>query len=214
MDYITLANNNIEIIAKLITDNKAAFESMDLKLHDVSYYVYDKAQTEYSDLPYDFNDLFYDFCELSYDLMIEDFNISGLEFKPDIIGRTSKFYIDKKYNLSYGIDSLIMELLNYGCYQYNVIPDIENNHIIVDQWIIEDDTNIMYIASSEFIEDCKKQLQPIIDIYDYINGFKKDQINIFKEYLNNLLEDIRHQKECEDKHNFEVWLSGVEKIIA
>ena len=218
-NMIIKANENLNRAMKIIKDNQAAFESMDLKLHDTSYYSWSEAGTDFPEIEEDMNDLFYDFCDISYHFMVEDFNESGYEWeKRQYIGRTSSFYLSGYQIRGYrteteDIDSILSEVLEkYGW--YDSIPDIEDGKIVIDDYIEDSKANIEYIASEEFIQDFNKEISGILKMYEYIKDFKDNQIEYFKEYLQGIQDDILYQREQTEKHNLDVWLAGVSAIVA
>jgi hypothetical protein len=217
-NLIIKANENLKRAIEVIKNNQAAFESMDLKLHDVSYYTWKSAETDFPEIEEDMNDLFYDFCDISYHLMEEDFNMFGYEWeKRQYIGRTSSFYLSgyqiRGYRTVTGdIDYILYNIIEKIGYPY--IPDIEVGQIVIDEYIEGCIANIEYIGSEEFIQDFNKEISGILKMYEYIKDFKDNQVEYFKEYLQGIQDDILYQREQTEKHNLDVWLAGVSAIVA
>lgn len=218
-NLIIKANENLKRAIEVIKNNQAAFESMNLKLHDVSYYSWKSAETNFPEIEEDMNDLFYDFCDVSYMFLEEDFNYYGYEWeKRQYIGRTSSFYLSGYQIRGYrteteDIDDILYEVLEKNGY-YDSIPDIKDGKIVIDDYIEDSKANIEYIGSEEFIRDFNKEIDGIIKMYEYIKDFKDNQVEYFKEYLQGIQDDILYQREQTEKHNLDVWLAGVSAIVA
>lgn len=218
-NLIIKANENLKRAIEVIKNNQAAFESMNLKLHDTSYYSWKSAETDFPEIEEDMNDLFYDFCDVSYMFLEEDFKENGYEWeKRQYIGRTSSFYLSGYQIRGYrteteDIDSILYEIIEkYG--YYDSIPDIQDGKIVIDEYIEDSKANIEYIASEEFIQDFNKEISGILKMYEYIKDFKDNQVEYFKEYLQGIQDDILYQREQTEKHNLDVWLAGVSAIVA
>ena len=217
-NLIIKANENLKRAIEVIKNNQAAFESMDLKLHDTSYYSWREAETDFPEIEEDMNDLFYDFCDVSYMFLEEDFKENGYEWeKRQYIGRTSSFYLSgyqiRGYRTETGdIDDILYSIIEQV--GYPDIPDIENGQIVIDDYIEGCIANIEYIGSEEFIQDFNKEISGILKMYEYIKDFKDNQVEYFKEYLQGIQDDILYQREQTEKHNLDVWLAGVSAIVA
>lgn len=214
---INKANENLNKAIQIFQDNEKAFSSMNLKLHDASYYAW-SAKEDYPEIEDDMTDIFYLFCEVSYDQMLEYFEEQGYDFENrSYIGHTSSFYLDKGYQFDRisDMDNLLYNVIEKNGYAYDITPEIKDGKLDeTDEWFDETSENIQYIASDEFLEDLNKDISPIIGMYEYIKDFKENQVEYFKEFLEYKREEILYEKEQKEKHDLEVWLSGVEKIVA
>lgn len=217
-NLIIKANENLNEVVQIIRNNQAAFESMNLKLYDTSYYSCSEAETDFPEIEEDMNDLFYDFCDISYHFMVEDFNMYGYEWeKRQCIGRTSSFYLSGYQIRGYRTETEDIDDILYSIIEqvgYPDIPDIEDGQIVINDYTEDCIDNLEYIGSEEFIQDFNKEISGILKMYEYIKDFKDNQVEYFKEYLQGIQDDILYQREQEEKHNLEVWLSGVSAIVA
>lgn len=217
-NLIIKANENLNEVVQIIRNNQAAFESMNLKLYDTSYYSWKSAETDFPEIEEDMNDLFYDFCDVSYMFLEEDFKENGYEWeKRQYIGRTSSFYLSGYQIRGYrteteDIDDILYNIIEKIGYPY--IPDIENGQIVINDYTEDCIDNLEYIGSEEFIQDFNKEISGILKMYEYIKDFKDNQVEYFKEYLQGIQDDILYQREQTEKHNLDVWLAGVSAIVA
>ncbi|MFR7913837.1 tyrosine-type recombinase/integrase [Eubacterium ramulus] len=103
-ELIEKANEQCKRIKDYITENKGMFSSMDLKLHDASFYEFGKME---NDFPMCFKEnedrscgytYFYDFCEDRYDQFKEWCEEEKINFMAMChhIGSTSSFYLYEK----------------------------------------------------------------------------------------------------------------------
>lgn len=173
---------------------------MDLKLHDacgMTVFIKDiaggKTTIELDDSAV--NDLFDSFCQDAFstfkDMTFEDLKIF-LDFNDitDYIGRTSKFYLTTMHN-NYK-DKYAMALYEIAS---DLLCDIElkteNNTVQIDfdrtmEFYDEDyerlAVDLTYIINGlvEYIENILKDVKMV---YDYIENFKKEQKEMFTEYV-------------------------------
>lgn len=180
MKDFTKANNEIKKVCDYIKEHEKMFDMMDLKLHDVSFYQWENELD---------NELFYDFCDCSYNWMLEYFTENNITFNPSYIGRTSKFYLDKRITFScrfpYEPDyqSIIYDLLDDMGY-CDCIPDITTDCKIDinDPYINDCEANIDYIENdlyNDFIKSC----EDVKKVYEYIKDFKDNQVEYFKDFI-------------------------------
>ena len=188
--------------------NDDAFQMMNLKLHDASFYAYKDLENDYPALYKatidDETDLFYRFVEDSYDQFEEWIkeNFKGKEFRDFTIpvGRTSSFYLgdnNVEHSNRYGdggkilVESTLENLLDeeYGYYNCG-FPLTEEGKI--DRQKFYDDfrtymeesfDEIVYVASGEFKEAVEYRYEDAVKIYDYIKDFKENQVKYFKSWL-------------------------------
>lgn len=205
MEYNKLlekANGELKRVLDFIEKNAGAFGSMDLKLHQVSFYDYRK------DFPLcaGKEDLFYDFCELEYEAFIEWCKNEGIDFDEmrNNIGRTSKFYLHNfnDSNMDYVLYNIIAE---YGCWWYGDYFAIVNG-IIVNTDITdykEETTEALEYLANELYNDFVNGCDDILIVYSYIKDFKDNQVDNFKLYLEGvedfLLAELKAEEEAKEK---------------
>jgi hypothetical protein len=141
------------------------------------------------------DDLFYSFCQDAFstfqDMTFEDFdhfiNFSDIA---DYIGRTSKFYLttmhnDYKNKYAMALYEIASDLLS------DVEFKIENDMIKVDfdktmEFYDEDyerlAVDLTYIIDG-LVEHIENILKDVKVCYDYIENFKKEQKEMFTEYV-------------------------------
>lgn len=226
-ELVEKANKELQAIKAYFDTNEKAFRPMDLKLHDLFYecenivekFPLVSGMMAKSEL---YNDLFYDFCEQSYDIMVEDFQECGYDWNNrEYIGRTSKFRLwglveFERYNINY-VNTIYNFLSKNGW--YDCIPDfVETAGILTvdieDKYINDCGANLEYIASGELLADIKQSTKSCIAIYQYISDFKENQIEYFREWLENIENDLQLEKEEQEQQEMEIWLDGVQAIFA
>lgn len=207
-----LANEQLRKCMDWLEANKDAFQYMDLKLHDASYYAYDQAAEDFPLLAEEYNmdDLFYWFCEDEYDMFVEDLeNNQGIDFKKmrNPLGRTSSFYLHDgsiieftgRYRDDYPWEYVLYNFINK--YGYNdTVPDITPEGTIDenDPYLADCEANIDYIENDMY-NDMLSVFGPVVEVYDYIKDFKDNQVDIFKEYLTYKQEDLEWEQEEAEK---------------
>lgn len=227
-ELINKANAELIRINAYFENNKEAFEPMDLKLHDASYYAWSKAKEDFPLLEanenFDFDDAFYDFCEINYDQMVEDFDYQGYDWdKRKQLGRTSSFWLhdntiinmdrckaDDRYIWITTFAGLIYKLGWNDC-----CPDFTEEGLIDtnDQYLPDCEANLDYIANGEFYDDIVKEFDGVIKMYDYISDFKAKQVEYFKEYLQNEQDQLEYDTEQATERALNIWLNGVAAVI-
>lgn len=224
-ELIKKANEELKRLMKWFEDNKDAFNYMDLKLHDVQSYNWREGPEEYP-LPYEENedyDLFYRFADISYDQFIEDLREDGIKFEPKHIGTTSKFYLHDndiieftgRYRDEFNWEYMLYNLVNR--YGYNdVVPDITANGSIDenDKYLEDCEANLKYIAEEMYKEITEYYFGDVIKIYDYIKDFKENQVQYYKEWLEELTDEIEYEREKEAERQFNSWLDLVSIVLA
>ena len=198
---ISCANSQLVKAQKLLADSEHMWnEYMDLKLHEacgMTTFIKDiiggKATIELDGEEAD--SLFYSFCQDAFstfqDMTFEDMehyiNFSEIA---DYIGRTSKFYLTTMHN----------DYKNkFAVALYQVAPDLisdielktENNMVKVDfeqtMEFYDDDyerlaVDLTYIIDG-LVEHIENILKDVKMVYDYIENFKKEQKEMFTEYV-------------------------------
>ena len=212
-ELLVKANEEVKKVVDYLKENEEMFDMMDLKLHYASYYDYEKEfplcyKSDEEDASGCNN--FYYFCEDNYNMFVEDlkenFNIDFEKMRKQV-GRTSKFYLADwietthcRLNIENTIDTL---LYNYGtddCIEFNNDNEIvvRLSHTIEDEEVQDELKNIVGFYDW-FIEEIKD----IKTVYDMIKNFKDNQVEYFKDYLENeeerLQSDIDEEIEEESK---------------
>ena len=178
-----------------------------LKLHEVSYQAadiieeYPLVKDEYSEC-----DLFNWFCEDEYRNFTEWMNEENIEDCREYIGRTSSFYLtninDKR--IDYVIGNLI-DNINNGFYSVDIdengkmIHFTDTDYYTEQEQIEEYQMDMEYFADGTFLDDVKKYLHDAVEIADYIDNFKKNQIAYFTEYIECKNDDLEYQAEQDAK---------------
>lgn len=193
VDITEKAKQQIDAARKFIENNSNIFKITDLKMHDAFYYTY-KAKDEYTHL--DCNDEFYYWCDLMYDQFKEDLEEEHINFDNVIcrIGHTSSFYLSIYWDdyKSGGVNEVMHAIFedNFkGWYDF----DFKKEKLIhsfsekdIDAWHIDVNKELDDIVSyleNELMDDIKVELMHSIKILEIINDYKNDQVESFKEYL-------------------------------
>ena len=191
-ELLVKANEEVKKVADYLKENEDMLDMMDLKLHDASFYDYEK------EFPLCYKDdeentsgynSFYYFCEDNYNMFVEDlkenFNIDFEKMRKQV-GRTSKFYLADwietthcELNVENTIDTLLYDYGMADCVEFN------NNEIVVrlshsiEDEEVQDELKAIIGFYDWFIEEIKD----IKIVYDMIKNFKDNQVEYFKNYL-------------------------------
>lgn len=213
---VNAANQEIKKVFEWFESHQKQLDYTDLKLHDVSWFCYKDMESEfplcYADASENNTDYFYRFCVVSYDQMVEELKQDGIEYKVYHIGRTSSFYTHDGRIISwdrrgYGIDfeSTIPDALEniYGGYGIPDIvfeatkePMIRTDNIDDDDFCEYEDC-IDYIASGDFLKDIENEFSDALRIREYIDDFKQNQVEYFKEYIQMYEDDLQAEADKE-----------------
>lgn len=221
------ANEQITQIRAWIMEHEDAFQYMDLKLHDVSFWCGGKEMQEKYPLCYekDFGkyeySYFYIFCEDEYRLFLEDLKENfGIDFKDFHyqLGRTSSFYLH---------DQSIIQLRSHKIDMGDTMEGIMNNLYGWNNWIFYNDNGTIneektlsgyedYISSEEEIlehieneldfiineayNELVKEMKNVLVVYDYIHNFKENQVEYFKEWLQYYEDELAEEKRKEEEY--------------
>lgn len=221
-EKIKKANEQIAKIQAWIMEHEDAFQYMDLKLHDASFYEYRDMET---DFPLCFaenehcsaNSYFYRFCESSYDLMIEYFNEEGIEFKRRQLGRTSSFWLHDgsiirfegyQLHMGYTMDGIMDNLYGHNNWiWYNANGTINeektlsyHDDYISDEEIYENIENELDFIIDEAYDELVKEMTDVLAVYDYIKDFKDNQVEYFKEWLHFYEDELAEEKRKEEEY--------------
>lgn len=218
-ELLVKANEEVKKVAEYLKENEDMFDMMDLKLHDASFYDYEKEfPLCYKDDEENTNGYnnFYYFCEDNYNMFVEylkeNFNIDFEKMKKQV-GRTSKFYLADwietthcRLNIENTIDTL---LYNYGvddCIEFNNDNEIivRLSHTIEDEEVQEELENVV-----GFYDWFMEEIKDIKIVYDIIKNFKDNQIEYFKDYLRykeerlqeEINEEVKEQEERKENVN-------------
>lgn len=193
---LALANKELRKAVKLLKDNEDKWNNyLDLKLHEAAYTNIDFEGYYGAKITFDNeaqSDWFYMFCEDSYNMFIEDlqneYNIDFDELR-DNVGRTSSFYLGNLHS-SELLDTLAnaSETYMYGGLNIAIIDnlisiDVKNSVDYFED--LEDFANALLDFAYCIYDEVEESLEPIITVYDYITSFKNNQVEYFKEYVEN-----------------------------
>jgi hypothetical protein len=181
-------------------------ESRNLKLYDVAFQAgdilekYPLVKEEYKE-----DDLFTWFCEYEYECFTEWMNENNIDDCRSYIGRTSSFYLTDIHDDS--IEQVIYNLFDkiLGYYPFDIdvealmIPFQDTDYYTEAELIEEYQEDMEYIANGKFLQDIKDYLSDAVQIADYIDTFKKNQIAGFTEYIECKNDDLEYQAEQDAK---------------
>ena len=224
-ELVVKANEQCERIKDYITENEGMFDSMDLKLHDASFYEYRDME---KDFPLCFADnegryedsYFYRFCEATYDQLTDWCAEEKIDFNKMChhIGRTSLFYLyDKeivqiengRINWSWTMYNIFNELGYSNYYQLLEFDDDGNvdeeesfkcneDYYTREEWVEELKPALLYIVD-EMYNDFMKEIEDVKKVYEYIKDTKDNQVEYFKEFLEWNEDDLQYEKDKRDK---------------
>lgn len=198
---IDCANSKLYKAQQLLADSEHMWnKAMNLKLYDAFFMtVFEKditgGKVKIELESEEASDLFYSFCQDAFevfrDMSFEDLKIF-LDFNDiaDYIGRTSKFYLTKMHNdykdkYATALYEIAGDLLS------DVELKIENDMIKVDfdktMEFYDEDYERLYLdltyIINDIVDDVESVLADVKTIYDYIENFKKEQEEMFTEYV-------------------------------
>ena len=224
---IVKANEQCKRIKDYITENKDMFSSMDLKLHDASFYEFGKME---NDFPLCFKEnenrscgytYFYDFCEDTYDQFKEWCEEEKINFRnmQHNIGHTSSFYLYEKklierergeIDWSWTMGDIFDE---FGYQSSNMVEfdldgnideektfNYESDYYTKEEWVEEVKPSLQYIID-EMYDDFIKEITDVKKVYEYIKDIKENQVEYFKEYLEFYESELQEEKNKCDREN-------------
>ena len=194
---ITIDNIKGVLISELKDDRVECIGQLeDLKLYDVSYYIGEKLNKiegldyrEYNNL---YCHIFELFCEDNYNMFEED--EKNYNIKRVYLGHTSRFYIESNYH----------EIIDSYYYPSNYREEYdleEKKSMLLDEFlfnqlgIYEDCIEDYYSTKEDFIyilneyEDFLDTIEEIYEGYKYIRDFKENQIDIFKDWYDDVYKE-------------------------
>lgn len=184
-ELLNLANGEIERVKQYLKDNENALFTMhDLKLHDVSYYLFDDFGTDFplTSANYNSDDIFNFYCQCTFDIFNECVKSDceqDFETLAHYIGRTSKFYLNDFSDR----DNAIFDLFNdfSDRYLWGKIDIDDDEKIIV---VGESDATADFITFiNDFYSYVGGRCYPFIKCYETIEAFKENQVDSFKEFI-------------------------------
>jgi hypothetical protein len=190
---LALANKELRKAVKLLLDNEDKWQNMlDLKLHEASRasidFEYNNATVTFSDEAQ--SSWFYHFCDIEYQNFIEDlrdnFNIDFEQLR-DNVRYTSKFYLGKLHAVML-TDTLAeaSDTYMYGGIKVKIIDglfsvDVDGSQTNYDDF--EDFVNALLDFADYIYDEVEASLKPIITVYDYIEDYKKNQVENFRDFV-------------------------------
>ena len=215
---LELANEQVKKVVDYIKENEEMFGYMNLKLYDANYYSCDEMKKDFP-LCYenetDMNEYFSNFCEDNYNAFIEEMKgCYGIDFEDMKVqlGRTSSFrLVDWNMNdIKHEIYSLIGKNSSVWCVEFNDDMELTLDAIYElnssdEDFAIDFEEETDYIIN-DFYNDFMEEIKDVKIVYDYIKGFKENQVESFKEFLRYEEEQLQ-----EDLDEFN---KGVEEKLA
>ena len=195
MEQIEKIKKYFDIYKNFYESNKNVFEVKNLKCYDANYYLFTTKDYNLTD---DGRDLVWrDFCECEFDNFRFEFDLNNLNY----IGRTSSFLLIPEqlknyfeYNDYKSADNFANACILYnlpanhflGCFYQNdlALKGLEN----ADQDILND----LLENLKEF--DIQQEFDECIKINNYLNEFKKNQVEIIKAYCESAVELIEEEE--------------------
>lgn len=206
MIYETLlakANEEVKKVVDFIKANDDMFDTHDLKLHDVSYYCYKDMEDEfplcYAETDYGYFEIF---CNCEYDEFMDWCAEHNINFDKiiDRVGRTSQFYLHKWHDRD--IDYMLYNIVNdidcwYRCDYINFTDGVITS---TDIETYEEETmeTLLYFVE-DFYDDFMKAIEDMVEVYEYIKGFKENQVEYFKDFLYGYEEQLAYEEEMKAK---------------
>ena len=204
-ELLVKANEEIKKVVEYMKENEDMFDMMDLKLHDASFYDYEKKfPLCYKDDEENTNGYtnFYYFCEDNYNMFVEDlkenFNIDFDKMRKQV-GRTSKFYLADWIETTHcrlDIESTINSLLcDKYAYSLNYTEINEDCKIVPYGEYTEEDEEVQEELEDiiGFYDWFMEEIKNIKIVYDMIKNFKDNQVKLFKEFLAYEEEQLQEQ---------------------
>lgn len=206
---LTKAQKQYNELLQYIEENAAAFDLMDLKLHE-AFATSGKMQDQLAEegiTVWDRNmeDVFYDFCNSYYNEFIQELkeehhiDFASLQHQ---YGRTSSF---KLHEYSEEPKEMISEI------SYKLMTNSFDDYLAVDEngqlsvsegwadYTKEElpgyaERDIEHIENDLFL-DVKAELEEIVTAYNLLQDYKAAQVENFNEYAQDIIEDTRDMKQ-------------------
>lgn len=178
-------------------------ETRDLKLYDV-FFDCEDIVSKYPLLNENdnANDCFYDFCDNQYSQFLEEFTNGYLEDLRKYVGRTSKFFITDLggYRVSpvQVLENLLNEVNGMIDFEFNddlsIKPLNWSDYYTENELIEEYHADLEYLIN-DFYKDVKKYMDKAVKLAQYIDDYKKNQVEYFNGYCECREEDLQYDKE-------------------
>lgn len=195
--YIELekANKEIKKVVDYITENEEMFDHMNLKMYDAYFYIED-AVKEFLELANEIPDLFYEWCKMEYtsaqDYLLDE---HGIVFRDLIrpLGRTSSFYLVDDNFIPNDMLATIQNLLfDYCSFNFTDAYYDEDGNIKLKPYgdydfADADCTNEVEYIADGFYEWFMYYIEDVKTVYDYIENFKKCQVDSFRYFLESIV---------------------------
>ena len=203
-------NKGIEKIVEYLDSTKNIWgEIRTLKLHNAFFEAEDilkKYPLVQEKMNHD--EAFYAFCEDAYRDFEEWMEEEGIEDMRKYIGRTSSFYLTNIHDRTpvyvlYNVLDLVCGGTAYCTFS------MKDGKVCMDEltdaeYHDEAQDEMEYFSKGECLEDIKKYLEPAKKEADYIDSFKKNQVEYFKEWLGDRENILELEKEEEYRRQYEI----------
>ena len=190
-----LLNKELDKCTALLKENEDKWnEPLDLKLHDICIYD-DSCDFDYGGAHVHFTEealqeYFELFCNTEYNFFIDWCESEGIDFDElrQSIGRTSKFYLGSMHN---NYEDKYTVALAKVCDAFNMSPfeviDSDGKIVVTNYMEKENDVDCVITEALSLAEcvydDLKNTMDDIIKVYDYIKDFKDNQVESFKNFV-------------------------------
>lgn len=207
-DLLKQAQKEIDRAKQYLQEHDDALFTMhDLKLHDVSYYLYSNFRNDFPLLSADNSgdDLFSFYCETTFETfkeyLKEDCNADYYKLA-HYIGRTSKFYLNDFTEYGNTPENAIDFLFYEKADLWRTCIDLSDNGqlyimgVDIDEYgdAIRDDLNeIINGFYTMTVEHCA----PFIRCHEILKAFKDNQVADFEEFCSYYESDLQEQREKE-----------------
>lgn len=203
------ANETLNKTINFLLAYKSVWEkTRNLKVYEVSNYCGSEEMKKDFPLVYaedEGDGVFNTFCEQEYESFLDYISENGYNDCRKYIGNTSSFYLTNiKDNTMIDIlDNLSCELnCDYVGFEksgnvYTVVPCFYDNTTGENR--IEYAIESMNDFANEFYDKVISYMNDAITIAQYIDDFMKNQVDIFKEYLEQEEEDLEIEKENQEE---------------
>ena len=159
------------------------------------------------------SDLFHWWCDMEYDSFMDWMKEEGIKDQRVYIGRTSSFYLTNIHDCR--LDYVVAELIDEVCGGFDYIDiELSGDRIVMSKvgWGSYSEQDILdfaqdemeYISRGYFLKDVKKFFQDAIKEADYIDSLKKDQVEIFENYISDRNDQLEYDREMEEKRQYQI----------
>ena len=212
-------NKGIEKVMDYLKSIENVWNEMrNLKLYDAFF----EAEKLLDDYPLvkeeenDYSKVFHMFCDSAYANFEDWIKEEGINDSRKYIRRTSSFYLtdihDRNqlfvfYNAldaAYGWTNLSFSLKDGKV----CMDKYETDESCTEQeYIQEAQDEMKYFADGECLSDIKKYFEDPVKEAEYIDSFKENQVEYFKEWLQNWEDFLEYEKEEETRRQYEIDLA-------